>query len=248
MTEASFQPSVPEHKDIDENWGILWTITIGMLGYAASIVVSLLIAMLAFSLFGRSIQEDLTFSFVILVFSDSAFLAVILAFLIPKGSMKKRLGLVRARLSKYLYLIPASAGYVITTAALTATIAILLPDLNLDQPQELPFVNAEAVPELIIAAVALLVVAPITEEIVFRGFIFRGFRNKFGFIGAAFISSIIFGIAHGQINVAIDTFALGLFLCYVYEKTGSLWVSVALHALKNGIAFYLLFFTEIALI
>jgi membrane protease YdiL (CAAX protease family) len=227
-------------------WGPIITVTLGFVGYGASLVVSLLVAVISFSVFGESVKRELSFNLVLLIFSDAAFLAVIFAYLAPQGAVWQKLGLIRARLTSFLYIVPASIGYVITTAVLVTGVSIAFPNLNLDEVQDLPFVHADAISELIIAAVALLIIAPVAEELVFRGFIFKGFRNKTGFIGATVISSIIFGIAHGQLNVALDTFALGLFLCYVYEKTGSLWTSIALHSLKNGVAFYLLFFTDMS--
>jgi membrane protease YdiL (CAAX protease family) len=54
-------------------------------------------------------------------------------------------------------------------------------------------------------------------------------------------TSAIFGFAHGQWNVGVDTFALSLALCYLAYKTNSLWPSVLLHSLKNLIAFILVF-------
>lgn len=59
--------------------------------------------------------------------------------------------------------------------------------------------------------------------------------------GAAIFSSMLFALAHGQWNVAIDTFILSFALIWVFEKTGSIWASILLHALKNLIAFGALF-------
>ncbi len=63
----------------------------------------------------------------------------------------------------------------------------------------------------------------------------------FGFVIAALISAAIFGILHGQVNLFIDTFVLGLALAWLVNKTDSLWPAIGLHMLKNGIAFLYLF-------
>lgn len=60
-------------------------------------------------------------------------------------------------------------------------------------------------------------------------------------MGAAVFSSMLFALAHGQWNVAIDTFILSFALIWVFEKTGSIWASILLHAIKNLIAFGALF-------
>lgn len=85
-------------------------------------------------------------------------------------------------------------------------------------------------------ALIAIVFAPIIEELWFRGFEFSILGRRFGVVAGALISSITFGLAHGQINVALVTFVMGLYLCFVYRKTGSLLPSMALHALNNTLA------------
>jgi membrane protease YdiL (CAAX protease family) len=65
--------------------------------------------------------------------------------------------------------------------------------------------------------------------------------HKKSIYGAAFFTSMLFGLVHMQWNVAIDTFILSFALIWLYQKSGSIWGSILLHALKNGIAFVLLF-------
>jgi membrane protease YdiL (CAAX protease family) len=60
-------------------------------------------------------------------------------------------------------------------------------------------------------------------------------------LSAALISGALFGLVHMQWNVAIDTFILSFALVYVFEKTGTIWSAIGLHALKNGVAFVGLF-------
>lgn len=60
-------------------------------------------------------------------------------------------------------------------------------------------------------------------------------------LAAAIFTSMLFALAHAQWNVAIDTFILSFALIWLLEKTGNIWASVALHALKNLIAFLAIF-------
>ncbi len=64
------------------------------------------------------------------------------------------------------------------------------------------------------------------------------------FWSAAILTSIMFAAAHMQWNVAVDTFALSLALCYLVEKSDSILPSIVLHALKNSVAFTVLFLVK----
>lgn len=78
------------------------------------------------------------------------------------------------------------------------------------------------------------VVAPVCEEILFRGFLFNGLRARLGTWGAAIVSSLIFGGLHYYSWFGIATIALfGMLACWVFVRTGSLWPGILLHALSN---------------
>lgn len=81
-----------------------------------------------------------------------------------------------------------------------------------------------------------VVMAPLAEEIVYRGFLFRGLANSLGWEWGAAISAAIFGAAHLQLDVFVPLTVLGFVLAWVYQRSGSLWTSVVLHALFNLIA------------
>jgi membrane protease YdiL (CAAX protease family) len=76
--------------------------------------------------------------------------------------------------------------------------------------------------------------APFVEEIFFRGFLFQGFRARYGWITAMLLSSAIFAIAHLQLAALIPTFILGCLLAYVYHRSNSVWPGMFLHFLVNA--------------
>jgi membrane protease YdiL (CAAX protease family) len=118
--------------------------------------------------------------------------------------------------------------------------AIFGDSYNAEETQELGYAALTGV-ELAIAGICLVVLAPFTEEIIFRGFMYRGLRRQLPFWLAAFVVSAIFGLVHGQWNVGLDVFAMSLISCYLVEKTGSLWPSIFLHSLKNAVAFCIVY-------
>lgn len=91
------------------------------------------------------------------------------------------------------------------------------------------------------AGVLVVLVAPVVEELFFRGFCFRAVRNRFGFVVAAGAVSTIFGLLHytGPDTLVLipPLIFLGVLFCWLYERTGSLWPSILLHLLNNALAF-----------
>ena len=96
----------------------------------------------------------------------------------------------------------------------------------------------------IAAGVLIIVVAPISEEIFFRGFIFAGLRRAVPFVVAALISAAIWGIFHytgaDSWGVVVQLAVFGIVLAWLYERTGSIWPTIAVHAFNNAVAFTIL--------
>ncbi|MEM6838288.1 MAG: type II CAAX endopeptidase family protein [Cyanobacteria bacterium P01_C01_bin.120] len=79
----------------------------------------------------------------------------------------------------------------------------------------------------------LVIAAPILEEFLFRGFLLHRWGTRWNLPVAVLLSSILFGILHGNI-IGLTMFGLVMALLYCY--TSSLWVAIAVHALNNAIA------------
>jgi uncharacterized protein len=92
---------------------------------------------------------------------------------------------------------------------------------------------------LVVSAVLVIVVAPVVEEFFFRGFFYRALRSKLPALAAAAVVGIVFGLVH--ITSGADAIpvlvVLGIALCLLYEVTGSLYPTIALHAFNNAIAY-----------
>jgi len=96
----------------------------------------------------------------------------------------------------------------------------------------------------IAAGLLICVAAPLSEELFFRGFAFAGLRSGLSFIPAAVISGGVWGLFHlssgTNLVVVLQLGLFGVVLAWLYERTGSLWPPIALHAFNNVIAFTLL--------
>lgn len=131
--------------------------------------------------------------------------------------------------------------YFLLTAILSIIAVAILPGYDGAQPQEVGFNQLTNYYEYTLAFITLVILAPIAEEIIFRGYLYGKLRKTAPIWLALPITSLLFALVHGQLNVGLDVFALSVVLCLLRDTTGSIWAGILLHMLKNGLAFYLLF-------
>ena len=98
--------------------------------------------------------------------------------------------------------------------------------------------------ELLIVCVVLVVIVPIVEELIFRGWLYGKLRKLVPVWLAVILVSILFGVMHAPLNVSINVFFLSIALCAMREMTGTIYSGILLHMLKNGIALALLLYME----
>ncbi|MBQ3321071.1 CPBP family intramembrane metalloprotease [Candidatus Saccharibacteria bacterium] len=145
----------------------------------------------------------------------------------------------------------APVGFVVylIMAGLFLTLFSIFPWFDANQTQDVGFSLMSAGADRILAFLTLVVVAPIMEEVIFRGWFYGKLRDnlaqevseKTSIVVSTLIVSLIFGILHFQWNVGVNVFALSIVLCLLREITGTTYAGILLHMIKNGVAFYLLF-------
>ncbi|OGJ50883.1 hypothetical protein A2229_04975 [Candidatus Peregrinibacteria bacterium RIFOXYA2_FULL_33_7] len=92
---------------------------------------------------------------------------------------------------------------------------------------------------IFIAVLVVVIIAPLVEEIFFRGFILQTFLNRFGTYLASGISALIFAAAHLEFKNILPLFILGLILNYIFIKNNrSIWPAIIFHALNNSITLF----------
>lgn len=154
----------------------------------------------------------------------------------------KEIGLNRLPSWADIFITPLGfVAYFVMTYLFTLVVSLLFPAVNLMESQDTGFNSLNSSTEYIGAFITLVLLAPIAEEVLFRGYLFGALRRYIKPWLTILITSIIFGFVHGNINLMIDTFALGLVLGTLRQTTGSVWAPILLHMTKNGLAFYLLF-------
>lgn len=186
--------------------------------------------------------DGMAATFVQYLFTQALVVALLVGVAYLFKARAAELGLGKVKDWTYLLLLPLIyIGTLMFSVLVSVIVGLLFTGYDATQAQNLGLPPVDGRSDLLITGLFLVVAVPLAEEFIFRGYLYGLLRRYVSFWTVTVIVSIIFAIAHGQLNVAINVFFLSLALCYIREKTGSIWTGVALHALKNFIAFLLLF-------
>lgn len=90
----------------------------------------------------------------------------------------------------------------------------------------------------------IAIFGPFSEEFIFRGIIFRGYKNSGSVMQAVIWSAILFGIMHLNFNQAAYAIAMGIMCALVVEASGSLWASIVAHMIFNAPSVCIMYLAE----
>ena len=86
----------------------------------------------------------------------------------------------------------------------------------------------------------LAILAPVLEEILFRGILLEAVREKYSSGRAIVVSALMFGVIHIIPQQVVNAFVIGLILGFIYVRTDSLWPVIIIHALNNAMAYVIM--------
>lgn len=131
--------------------------------------------------------------------------------------------------------------YFIAAGVVMYVVSLWFPIVDIDQVQETGVASPFGY-ERMLVFLLFVIIAPVVEELIFRGYLY-GTLRRYGvsFVTTTIVVSVLFGLAHGQWNVGINVAVMSVFMCITREVSGAIWPSMLIHIMKNGIAFYLLF-------
>ena len=109
-----------------------------------------------------------------------------------------------------------------------------------EEAVRLVLASREVAPRLAMI-LAAVVVAPVVEELVFRGYLYGVMRRYLGWTAGAVLNAVLFAAVHGHIPSLGPLFVLAVCLTLAYEWTGSLLVPMTMHAVFNALSISLLF-------
>jgi len=166
-------------------------------------------------------------------------MGMVLAFVTWRVKITEWLGL---RWRMWPLAFPIAIGTVLTMWCIMAALAYsgwntwLEKSLGIESMQEAVKVFQEVKDPVVIAlmAVTAALVAPLAEEVVFRGYLYPAAKRFCGPAAGIIFSSLVFAAAHGHVVALLPLFILAVFLCLLYELTGSIWACMSVHFLFNA--------------
>lgn len=220
--------------------------------YAASLILSIYALARGWSVaYANSwLSQSITAQFFYVLLAESFTVGQIFLFLKYYGKSLADIGLTkRFKPIWLLYALIAYPAYLLLYLVLLAIATHLFPNLNVNEVQQIGFTSVHGTYQLVLTFFSLVILPPIAEEVLFRGFLFDSLKKAMPVMYAGILTSLLFASAHlpeggaaGPLWIgAIDTFTLSLVLVFLKQKTKSLWPGICLHALKNLVAFISLF-------
>lgn len=237
-------------------WGPLAAIIVTLVVYFGSQILAGLLVSIYPAIRGWSntqiadwLDNSVTGQFVLIVVVEGLALFLLWRFLRWRKATFKDVGLKKPQPADVAWALIGFAMYFIAYILVLSAVKHYVPSLNVEQEQQLGFSKNISGNGLLYVFISLVILPPIVEEIMVRGFLYTGLRSKFPKVMAALIASMIFAAAHLQWGsgapllwvAALDTFTLSLVLVYLREKTGGLAAPMGVHMIKNGLAFIVLF-------
>ncbi len=235
---ATTSPVVPEPEIGPKPWGIpaiLLVLALPVLLWGSSLGIAI----------AEGTPDDLTTNEIIASFGFTIFLDFVLIGLAAGLSLWRykldwsALGFRPLDRSFWWWPVVAAAAAHIGIIAYALVLTLIAgegaaPDQELDELFESRLV-------LPLAGVATVIMAPLAEEIFFRGFIFAGLIRPFGLYGAMAASGVVFGMFHitsaDTVGLVLPFAVVGALFAWLYQRTGSLWASIAAHLVFNLVSF-----------
>jgi len=142
-------------------------------------------------------------------------------------------------------------GYVAILPVLAAILVLVIAILQFTRYDQPPSAALEILYEdsrpklLLILTILVTVLGPVAEELFFRGFTYPAARKRLGIKNAVILVSVVFAMLHMNVVAFFPILGLGILLAYLYEKTGSLIPSIAVHIIHNSVVILLAYIYKI---
>jgi hypothetical protein len=153
---------------------------------------------------------------------------------VTTGADWSALGLQAASLKNFIqYGFLGGIGLIVTVVLLGFVIKQFQPEIPPQYFEEI-LRSAHSLKVFLPIFAAGAILAPFSEELYYRGMIYPVFRQHLGPVWGALLAGLLFGLVHFDLWRTIPLAIGGAGLCYIYEKTGSIWVSTLAHGVWNG--------------
>ena len=233
-------PELPERPDGVER-GPRWPAWFAAAGFVAGMAGTLILVGIVAAIVGVE-SDDESPTFVIVGTLAQAVVFVLTAIAFAGLAAKPKAWHFGLRRTRFWPALGWAALGIVTFYIVAAAYSPLVPtDVEQKVTEDLGAEDSTA--GLIAAGVMVMVVAPFAEEFFFRGFFYRALRSRFSIAAAATVDGLLFGVIHYNFEgtdalLLLPPLALlGVIFCLVYEKTGSLFPVIGMHAFNNSVAY-----------
>ena len=232
-----------------KEWPLRWWHAV--VGYGIAILCALLVPLLLAGSSESALQQSTAFLGPVQFFAMFGIGVLVVRVWRGKKFASQDLGFVRLSRRELLYGVWGAVLFV----AITQLASMLSPELGDAGKKVAQQVGmGEIFWRDVTVVLAATVAAPLGEELIYRGMIFRGLHDelrrmkqkwtqRLAFIVPAFVSAVLFATSHGgegQDRQVVYLTIFGLIAAWLYWKSGSLYVSVFMHSMTNMINFLLL--------
>jgi membrane protease YdiL (CAAX protease family) len=234
-------PPPPARPELPEGGAPRWPAWYAGVGFLTALIATLLVVGIVAAATGTtSDDEGATFTVVATFLQGLIFIGTAVLFAsFTRKPRPEHFGLRRAPFWPSVGW--AALGIVSFYIVVAVYTAVVQPDAEQTVAQDLG--ANQGTFGMIAAGFMVICVAPVAEEFFFRGFFYKALRTRWPVLIAAGIDGLLFGIIHYDFSGAdalliVPPLALlGFIFCLVYERTGTLYTVIALHALNNAIAY-----------
>ena len=234
-----------ERVTIGRIWGLIYPMLLYLgVTFAVEFIFMIVVAVLGISRYGTTDQAQL-YDFIMNATMSHALsmtllaglaTAPILIFIYIRDNNKDRRNgtFVKYKLNnilKYLLIIPFGVFNMLWANYFVALLQLVMPKFMLES-----YTDTQQIIEgggFLIQLLTAGIVAPIVEELIFRGLVYRRTKKMIGTIAAAILSAALFGVFHGNWVQAPYAFIIGIVAVFVYEKFKSIVAPIMLHMSAN---------------
>jgi membrane protease YdiL (CAAX protease family) len=215
---------------LDSGLMIVWTLL-------AQILVAVLATVVGVLDLGTDLADQPVHVLSVTIVGQSLTLVGLMAYLQARGALTWRLlGPVRPRI-RHVWM---GAGLGLTGLLMVLVLGAMINEWlgPFDAPEQFALqVSDASILVLMLSIVTAVIMAPLVEEVVFRGMLFQTIRSRLGLSAAIVIQALVFAYIHievvGSPPAIVGLVALGLWFAAIFHRVGSLVVAISAHAFYN---------------
>lgn len=236
--EAESPPPAPPTEETASSPGVAWGGRELLLTLLLGAGLGILVLAIAFSALASSDAEPSTplqLAIAAVTLYGSLCLAGWIVCLKRKGAGLADAGLRWVGWGPVLLMLPGTLGLLLVNAAVFAVTDAFADDVPTAQDQVLGDQNVLPASDLVWLILVAVVIAPVAEEFLMRGLLYRYVKAVRGVLIAMVVSSLVWAFAHFYPVLIPAFFVFGMIEAFVAERYKSLYPAIMLHALYNGV-------------